>query len=175
MSSFGISLIYSRWKQKVTGNFQSSKVHPPSDRRFGATRAPKLQRSFKFQPRSGFHKCKSSNWIHANCGTLSWRIICCFSVVRVLKNYVLLVLFTAGPLISAYTAECIATAFGSKVDEAGAYPCIIHGVDVGLPLNIMFTLGLFGLMTIPIGSIALFVYTSQQLEKLFPRMKHKLA
>lgn len=95
--------------------------------------------------------------------------------MRVLRNYVFLVLFTAGPLISAYTAECIATAYGSKVDEAGEHSCVIHGVDVGLPLSIMFTLGLFGLMTIPIGSIALSVYTGQQLAKLFPRKKHKVA
>ena len=75
-------------------------------------------------------------------------------------------------MISAYAAECIASAYGSKVDEAGEHACIIHGVDVGLPLNIMFTLGLFGMMTIPIGCIALSVYTGEQLEKLFPRKKH---
>jgi hypothetical protein len=45
----------------------------------------------------------------------------------------------------------------------------------GSPLNIMFTLGLFGMITIPIGCIGLFVYTGEQLAKLFSRNMHKVA
>ena len=91
--------------------------------------------------------------------------------MRVLRNYLLLALFTAAPLISAFTAEYVAKAYGSKVDEAGSHPCYIHGVDVREVLSIMFTAGWFAMLTIPIGCIAILVYTIQQLARLFSRKR----
>jgi hypothetical protein len=93
--------------------------------------------------------------------------------MRVLKNYILLALFTAAPIISVLAAEGIAAAYGSKVDEAGSHPCFIRGVDVGTILSVMFTAGWFALITIPVGCIAILVYTIKQVAGLFSRKKHE--
>ena len=89
--------------------------------------------------------------------------------MRVVKNYILLALFTAAPLISAVIAERVALAHGSKVDEAGSHPCFVHGIDIGVPLSIMFTAGWFAMLTIPIGCIATLAYTLKQVAGLFVR------
>lgn len=89
--------------------------------------------------------------------------------MRILRNYILLVLFTAAPLLSAFIAEYVAKTHGSRVDEAGSHPCYIHGMDVGSILNIMFTVGWFAMITVPAGCIALLAYTIREMARLFSR------
>ena len=91
--------------------------------------------------------------------------------MRVLRNYLLLVLFTVGPLFGALVAEWIAKANGCRIGEDGSHPCYIHGVDVGIPLSILFTGGWFALLTIPVGGIGILVYTGLLLARAFSRKK----
>ncbi len=43
---------------------------------------------------------------------------------------------------------------GCRLDEAGTYPCVVAGVDVGGLLSFLFVLGWLMLVTIPVGVLA---------------------
>ncbi|MFA5941641.1 MAG: hypothetical protein WC809_20015 [Sinimarinibacterium sp.] len=73
--------------------------------------------------------------------------------------FVVIVLFTVAPLLSVFVASAIARAAGAELDEGGPHPCRILGVDIGRPLYSMFVVGWLGLLTIPIGLLALVVYS----------------
>jgi hypothetical protein len=77
----------------------------------------------------------------------------------VLFTYGVLVLFTVAPILSVCVAELIASACGCQLDEGGAHPCIIHGVDIGPLLGDMFVCGWFMLVTIPVGVASLLGFT----------------
>lgn len=91
--------------------------------------------------------------------------------MRVFRNYFLLVLFTAGPLLGAFAAEGIAKANGCRLGEDRSYPCFVHGVDIGIPLSILFTGGWFAMLTIPVGCIWILVYTGLLVARAFSRRK----
>jgi hypothetical protein len=71
--------------------------------------------------------------------------------------YFKILLYMVAPILSALIASGIAAATGSRLDEAGAHPCIIMGCDIGVLLSIMFAAGWLVLLTVPTGLIAILV------------------
>lgn len=69
-----------------------------------------------------------------------------------------ILLFAFAPLISAFSASAIANANGCALDEGGVHPCLIGGTDYGETLSVMFVLGWFGLITMPLGALAAIVW-----------------
>ncbi len=69
-----------------------------------------------------------------------------------------IVLLALAPLISAFSASAIADANGCALDEGGVHPCVIGGTDYGETLSVMFVLGWFGLVTLPLGALAALVW-----------------
>jgi len=66
---------------------------------------------------------------------------------------VLILLVAAAPIISVMISSAIAEAHGCTLNEGGAHPCIISGVDRGEELLTMFVLGWLMLITLPAGAI----------------------
>lgn len=62
-------------------------------------------------------------------------------------------LFTFGPLLGVLIASAVANANGCRLDEAGTYPCVVAGQDVGGLLGSLFVLGWLMLLTIPVGAV----------------------
>ena len=65
--------------------------------------------------------------------------------------YVVLLLFTFAPILSAMIASAVASCCGARLDESGVHPCVILGVDVGGVLYKMAVAGWFALLTVPVG------------------------
>jgi hypothetical protein len=66
----------------------------------------------------------------------------------------LIVLVALAPVGSVVACSAIANAYGCKVDEGSAHPCIINGKDYG---KLLYTLGVMGwlmLVTLPAGTLA---------------------
>lgn len=61
----------------------------------------------------------------------------------------LILVIGVAPFIPVAIAGAVASANGCRLDEAGAYPCVILGHDLGGLLATMGVLGWAGLMTIP--------------------------
>ena len=72
--------------------------------------------------------------------------------------FAIIVLVAALPLISVLISTGIAGALGCQVDEAAVHPCPFMGIDLGEMLTLMFILGWLGLVTLPLGVIALAVW-----------------
>lgn len=70
-----------------------------------------------------------------------------------------ILLIAFAPVLSVLASIGVADAFGCTLNEAGTHPCVIGGVDTGEVLAIMFVMGWFGLATLPLGAIALLVWT----------------
>jgi hypothetical protein len=62
------------------------------------------------------------------------------------------------PVISVSLTYAIASALGCSVNEGGATPCPFMGVDLGEMLVTMMVLGWLGLITLPVGGVALAVW-----------------
>jgi hypothetical protein len=62
------------------------------------------------------------------------------------------------PAISVSLTYVIASALGCSVNEGGATPCPFMGVDLGETLVTMMVLGWLGLLTLPVGGVALAVW-----------------
>lgn len=75
--------------------------------------------------------------------------------MRPVKIYLLLALYTIAPIVSVLIASGIASATGSRLDEAGPHPCIILGIDVGPLLSAMFVAGWLTFFTVPTGLLAI--------------------
>ncbi len=73
--------------------------------------------------------------------------------------YTGLLIFTLTPLLSAFAASEIAYAAGAKLDEGSVHPCIIWGHDFGELLYSMFVVFWFSLVTLPVGGLAIIVFT----------------
>lgn len=69
-----------------------------------------------------------------------------------------IILFTASPILSAMVAGYIGELCGCRVDEAGVYPCVVMGIDIGGILSTMFVLGWAFIFTIFIGPILIVVW-----------------
>ncbi|SDG22902.1 hypothetical protein [Pelagibacterium luteolum] len=68
---------------------------------------------------------------------------------------VLIILFAVFPILSVWIVYLIADPNGCRVDEAGVYPCIVNGTDIGGLLAFMGVLGWLMLATVPMGGTAL--------------------
>ncbi|WP_196260330.1 hypothetical protein [Pelagibacterium limicola] len=62
------------------------------------------------------------------------------------------------PVISVIIASIIAETNGCRLDEAGSYPCVVMGRDLGSLLAVMFVLGWFALATLPLGATGLAIW-----------------
>jgi hypothetical protein len=66
-----------------------------------------------------------------------------------------IVAFAFAPIGSVMLCGAIANAYGCKVDEGSAHPCIINGHDYGELLYSLGVMGWFMLVTIPAALVAL--------------------
>jgi hypothetical protein len=73
-------------------------------------------------------------------------------------SFVLIVLFAAAPLISAFIGGGIADALGCTVTEGVSSPCLFRGSDISETLSVMFVLGWFAFETLPLGAILLAIW-----------------
>lgn len=84
----------------------------------------------------------------------------------------LIVLIGAAPFISVTIAGIIANTHDCRLDEAGAYPCVIAGHDYGNLLSTMSVAGWFGLITLPAAvSLIFFWGIAMALRALLRRMR----
>jgi hypothetical protein len=67
---------------------------------------------------------------------------------------VLILAFTLAPIGSVVACSWIANAYGCKVDEGSAHPCMINGVDRGELLYALGVMGWLMLVTLPAGACA---------------------
>jgi hypothetical protein len=61
------------------------------------------------------------------------------------------------PVISVSLTYAVASALGCSANEGGATPCPFMGVDLG-ELVTMMVLGWLGLITLPVGGVALAIW-----------------
>jgi hypothetical protein len=79
---------------------------------------------------------------------------------RAMVTYAVLVIYTCGPLLSAWLASAIASGSGSNLNEATVHPCIIWGHDFGGVVYDMFVIFWAALITVPTGILAIVVYST---------------
>ncbi|WP_206956521.1 hypothetical protein [Trinickia acidisoli] len=82
-----------------------------------------------------------------------------------------ILLIGAAPFISVSIAEVVASANQCRLDEAGIYPCVVHGHDFGNLLSTMFVAGWAGLVTIPAAICALMLWGAVALIRSGRRLK----
>jgi hypothetical protein len=73
-------------------------------------------------------------------------------------TFAAIVLVAVAPFISVLISAVIAGVLGCELDEGSLHPCPFMGVDLGEMLYVMFVLGWFGLLTLPLGAVALWVW-----------------
>jgi hypothetical protein len=62
------------------------------------------------------------------------------------------------PVVSLFLSYAIGAPLGCVVNESGASPCPFMGIDLGEMLLTMMILGWLGLITLPVGCVALTVW-----------------
>jgi hypothetical protein len=72
--------------------------------------------------------------------------------------FVLIVLFTAAPLISALIATGMAEALGCTLPTSDIAPCLFMGAEVAGTLTLMVYMAYFAFITIPMGTTALAIW-----------------
>jgi hypothetical protein len=72
---------------------------------------------------------------------------------RWLESLIAIVIIAIAPLIPSLIALAIATPLGCELNEGGTAPCVIAGVDFGVPLTVMALTGIFVVFTLPLGLI----------------------
>jgi hypothetical protein len=78
---------------------------------------------------------------------------------KIIFTYCLIALYSVAPILCILISSAVATAAGSQLDESGAHPTYVLGVDVGEILSAMFVCGWFTMVTVPTGLIAMLVFT----------------
>ncbi|MGE7369223.1 hypothetical protein ACQKKX_09150 [Neorhizobium sp. NPDC001467] len=81
--------------------------------------------------------------------------------------------FALFPLISAWASLAIADASGCRVDEAGSYPCILFGTDIGEPLAFLFILGWLGMATVPLGFLGVLAWTGFVIVRIIRKRRRR--
>jgi len=71
---------------------------------------------------------------------------------------VTILVIAALPVISVSLTYVFASALGCSVNEGGATPCPFMGIDLGETLVTMMVLGWLGLITLPVGGVALAIW-----------------
>ncbi|MGI8820468.1 MAG: hypothetical protein ACR2ID_06345 [Chthoniobacterales bacterium] len=62
------------------------------------------------------------------------------------------------PFASILISDAIAGHYNCTLNEGGAHPCVIGGVDVGETLAVMFVLGWLMFLTVPLGAVAFLIW-----------------
>jgi hypothetical protein len=70
----------------------------------------------------------------------------------------LILLWTALPLISVFASATTAAHYGCPLHEGNANPCLIGGWDMGGTLYTMFVMGWLSLFTLPSGAALLLLW-----------------
>lgn len=60
-------------------------------------------------------------------------------------------IFALWPLVSVFASIGVAQQFGCQLDEGSIHVCMIGGSDWGGALTILFVMGWFALLTLPVG------------------------
>lgn len=66
-----------------------------------------------------------------------------------------LLLFASAPLLGGFLASVIASAHDCRLNEATVHSCVVLGIDLGGMLYVLFVMTWFGLVTLPLGAMAL--------------------
>lgn len=74
-------------------------------------------------------------------------------------GYGLIALGTGWPIVSVLVAGTIASWNGCRLDEGSVHPCVVNGADLGSTLYAMGMMGWFMIATIPLGLMAVVVWT----------------
>ena len=78
---------------------------------------------------------------------------------RATIGYLVIILFTASPMLSAAIAGSIASSHGCALNEGDVHPCIIGGTDYGGFLYNLLVFGWFFMGSIPLGIVGFIVWT----------------
>jgi hypothetical protein len=76
-----------------------------------------------------------------------------------LIGYAVIGLLAGWPILSVVIAGSIASWNGCTLHEGFQNPCVVNGKDIGGTLYAMGVMGWFMIATIPLGAIALLVWT----------------
>lgn len=74
-------------------------------------------------------------------------------------GYFVILLFAGAPILSVVAAGTIASWNGCTLHEGFSNPCMVGGEDIGSTLYAMGVMGWFMIATIPLGFMALLVWT----------------
>ncbi len=77
----------------------------------------------------------------------------------ILTGYLLIIVVAISPVILVAVAGFLGECLDCNINEAGTDSCVVLGIPLGMILNPMMVAGWFALLTIPIGIIALVVWT----------------
>lgn len=69
-----------------------------------------------------------------------------------------ILLFAGFPVLSVVAATAIAGMQGCALNEGNPQPCAISGIDVSGLLYSMGFMGWYGLVTVPLGALALLIW-----------------
>jgi len=72
--------------------------------------------------------------------------------------FVVIVLFALAPVLSALFSGLLAEINGCTLTEHDMHPCMVAGMEFGGVISFFFVLGLFALVTLPLGGGALIVW-----------------
>jgi hypothetical protein len=80
------------------------------------------------------------------------------SSVWVRATFAGIVLVAVAPMISVLISGVVAAALGCPLDEGSPHPCPFMGVDLSEILYSMVVVGWLGLVSLPLGAVALWVW-----------------
>lgn len=90
-------------------------------------------------------------------------------IFAILLAVILIVML--GPILSTFIAASIANWNGCQFGEGSVYPCLIGGADWGGTLYLFGMMAWFGLITLPLGGLALLVWLLALIVTLFARRR----
>lgn len=77
----------------------------------------------------------------------------------ILTGYLLIIVLACSPIIMVVIAGFLGKCLDCNINEAGTDNCVVLGIPLGMILNPMMAAGWFALLTIPMGIVALAVWT----------------
>ncbi|MBV8320420.1 MAG: hypothetical protein JO049_07065 [Hyphomicrobiales bacterium] len=80
------------------------------------------------------------------------------SSILVRAAFAIIVLIATAPMISVLISGVVAGVLGCPLDEGSPHPCPFMGVDLSEILYSMVVFGWLGLVTLPLGAVALWVW-----------------
>jgi hypothetical protein len=78
--------------------------------------------------------------------------------ILVRAAFAIIVLIATAPMISVLISGVVAGVLGCRLDEGSPHPCPFMGVDLSEILYSMVVFGWLGLVTLPLGAVALWVW-----------------